>query len=64
MTGIATSNRGSYSTDYVALVGNIAYGAATGNELCYSGISIYQPLATDSAPGTHIFIAGNFSWTM
>jgi hypothetical protein len=60
--GIASANQGSVSTDYLVIIGNIAYGTSTGSELCYSGISVYQPLATDSLQGTHIYIAGNFSW--
>ena len=50
------------SVDYLAIVGNIAYNAVAGNGECYQGISIYQPIASDTLPGTHIYIAGNFSW--
>jgi hypothetical protein len=50
------------SADYVVIVGNIAYNAAQGSHSCTSGISIYQPIASDTNPGTHIFIAGNFSY--
>jgi hypothetical protein len=62
--GFSTGNNGNagISFDYVAIVGNIAYNAAQGNRECYSGISIYQPLASDTLSGTHIYIAGNFSW--
>jgi hypothetical protein len=50
------------SVDYLVIMGNIVYNAASGNGNCYSGISVYQPLASDTLAGTHIYIAGNFSW--
>jgi Chitobiase/beta-hexosaminidase C-terminal domain len=52
------------SADYLIFIGNIAYNAAstTVNASCGSGFSIWEPVATDSNPGTHNFIAGNFSW--
>jgi hypothetical protein len=50
------------SVDYVAYIGDIAYNGAQGNVQCYSGFGIYQPIAHDSASGTHIFVAGNFSY--
>jgi len=49
-------------TDYLTLIGNIAYNAAQASGNCFSGISIYQPIASDTAAGTHEFINGNFSW--
>jgi len=61
--GIALSNQSvSLSFDYVAIIGNAVYNAAQSNTLCYSGIGIYQPINADTLPGTHIYIAGNFSW--
>jgi hypothetical protein len=48
--------------DYFAVIGSIAYNAAQGSATCASGISIYQPVQSDSLPGTHIYIAGNFSY--
>jgi hypothetical protein len=48
--------------DYVAIVGNIAYNAAQDNAECYSGIDIVVPANSDTLPGTHIYIGGNFSW--
>jgi len=50
------------SVDYLAIIGNIAYNAAQSSRECYSGISIYQPIESDTLPGTHIYVAGNFSW--
>jgi hypothetical protein len=60
--GLGTFASGSYSVDYIAIVGNIAYNSAQNSLNCYSGFSIYKPSATDSLAGTHIFIAGNFSY--
>lgn len=50
------------SFDYVAVVGNIVYNATQSNVQCYSGISFYQPANYDTLPGTHLFVAGNFSF--
>jgi hypothetical protein len=61
--GISSANRGILaSVDYLAVVGNIVYHAAQSNTECYSGISIYQPIQSDWAAGTHIYIAGNLSY--
>jgi hypothetical protein len=51
------------SVDYIVYVGNIAYNSAQGNGECYSGLNIYQPIASDTNSGTHLFIAGNFSYS-
>jgi hypothetical protein len=57
---------GAYSStvgvDYVAIIGNIAYNGANDNANCYSGIDMVYPVNSDSLPGTHIYIAGNFTW--
>jgi hypothetical protein len=50
------------SVDYVALIGNIAWNAAQSTSLCNSGFTIYEPIKSDSVAGTHIYIAGNFSF--
>ena len=50
------------SVDYLTIVGNIAYNAAQSSVHCYSGIDIFQPIQSDSIAGTHIYIAGNFSY--
>ena len=61
LSGFSTSNSGSAnSIDYIAIVGNIAYNSAGGTYYCGSGISVYEPIASDSLPGTHIYIAGIF----
>ena len=52
----------SVGVDYFAVVGTIAYNSTQSSLNCYSGISIYHPKQSDSLPGTHIYVAGNFSW--
>jgi hypothetical protein len=61
--GFSVVNHGSVGVDYLAVVGSIAYNAAQGSDTCASGISIYQPIQSDSSSGTHIYIAGNFSYS-
>ena len=60
--GFGTFSSGNFGVDYVEIIGNIAYNAAQNSTNCYSGISIFQPTKSDSAAGTHIYIAGNFSY--
>ena len=60
--GFVTTNHGYASVDYVSILGNIAYNAAQGTESCASGISVFEPVQSDTANGTHIYIAGNFSY--
>jgi hypothetical protein len=55
------SGGGGASVDYIVFVGNIAYNAATGSASCNSGFSIWEPQNHDTAAGTHIYVAGNFS---
>ncbi len=61
-SGFTTGNNGNVGVDYLAVVGNIAYNASQSSTTCTSGISIYQPVQSDSLQGTHIYVAGNFSW--
>jgi hypothetical protein len=61
-SGFTSGNNGNVGVDYLVVVGNIAYNASQSSAGCTSGISIYQPVQSDSLPGTHIYIAGNFSW--
>lgn len=58
--GFVTYNNGSASSDYIGMVGNIAYNGAQGNAFCYSGITVAAPVNTDTAAGTHIYVSGNF----
>ena len=60
--GFSSNGIGGVSADYVAIVGNIAYNATTGTAACGSGISFYLPAPADNLPGTHIYIAGNYSY--
>ena len=48
--------------DYLAILGNIAYNASSGSQSCTSGISIWEPVESDSNTGTHIYVAGNFTY--
>jgi len=61
-TGFQSGNIGSAGVDYVAVVGSIVYNAAQGILTCNNGIDIYQPVQSDALPGTHIYLAGNFSF--
>lgn len=61
-SGFFTFPNGSFGVDYLAIVGNISYNAAQGSSECWSGINIVAPISTDSLPGTHIYVAGNFTW--
>jgi hypothetical protein len=49
-------------SDYFVIIGNICYNSTTSNAACYSGIDVFGPNPFDSVSGTHIYIAGNFSW--
>jgi hypothetical protein len=48
--------------DYLVLVGNIAYNSTQGQGQCFTGISVYAPVESDSLPGTHIYLTGNIAW--
>jgi hypothetical protein len=62
-SGFTTSSTGpTASEDYLAIIGTISWNATQTTAFCDSGITIYEPLKLDSAPGTHIYIAGNFSF--
>jgi hypothetical protein len=60
--GYQGSPSGLLGYDYFAVVGSIAYNAAQSSAECYSGFDVYGPVASDSLPGTHIYVAGNFAW--
>jgi len=62
LNGLSAGNNSAAGVDYFAVLGSIAYGAGVQNTFCGSGISVYEPVAFDSAPGTHIYVAGNFSF--
>jgi len=58
----AVGQSGSVGVDYLVIIGNISYNGAQGNDECYSGIDITSPVNSDTLPGTHYYVAGNFSW--
>jgi hypothetical protein len=60
--GFESIPNGSAGTDYFVLIGNIAYNATQQTKQCSSGISIFEPAQTDTLPGTHIYVAGNYAW--
>jgi len=51
-----------FSYDYVNFVGDIAFNATQTSNECDSGISVFEPIAADYNIGTHIYIAGSFSY--
>ena len=53
---------GTGSVDYIAYLGNIAYNSTQGSASCTSGFNVGQPSAADTVAGTHIYVAGNFSY--
>ena len=56
--GFTASN----AVDYFAAVADIAWNAAQNSPFCYSGFSVYQPVASDTLPGTHIYLSQLFAW--
>jgi hypothetical protein len=52
----------SASVDYITYIGDVAYNTAQGSGACYSGFNVYQPIASDTASGTHNYVAGSFSY--
>ena len=54
---------GTSSIDYYVAIGNISYNAGTSNQGCGSGIGVLAPADSDTVPGTHIFVAGNFVYS-
>ncbi len=61
--GFVSFNVGSRaSVDYLTIVGNIVYNAIQGPAQCFNGISVFQPIQSDSASGTHIYVANNYVW--
>ena len=60
--GFGASPNGSAGVDYVAFVGDIAYNAVGGPAYCSSAFNVYEPVASDSLPGTHYYLAGLFAW--
>jgi hypothetical protein len=62
LSGFEAGNNSHAGVDYFVLVGNTAYGNTGGTLNCTSGLNVYEPVASDTLPGTHIYVAGNFAW--
>jgi hypothetical protein len=60
--GFSSYNNGAASIDYIVYVGDIAYNTAQTSSVCASGFNIYQPKASDTLSGTHMYVAGSFAW--
>jgi hypothetical protein len=61
--GISAYNHGTAGgSDYLVFIGNVVYDAASTSAVCASGINVYEPIASDTNAGTHIYVAGNFSY--
>ncbi len=61
-SGFLTISQGSFGVDYFAVIGSIAYNSVQSSGSCFSGINITVPVQTDTLPGTHQYVAGNFTW--
>ena len=62
LSGFVMSNSGAMGVDYFILLGDIAYNAVGNSSECPSGLNIASGTQSDSLPGTHIYVAGSFSW--
>jgi hypothetical protein len=60
--GFGAGPNGTVGQDYVAYVGDIAYGTSGGSAECTSAFNVYEPIASDSLPGTHYYMGGDFAW--
>lgn len=61
--GFVSYNYGTAGVDYLNVIGNIVYNAISGNAQCFNAISIYQPVQADWGAGTHIYVAGNYTYS-
>jgi hypothetical protein len=59
---VAYASSSTAAVDYIALIGDIAYGTSGGSAVCASGFSLGFLPQLDSNPGTHLFVAGNYAW--
>jgi hypothetical protein len=60
--GFTTAPTGGASVDYFLAIADVVYNAAQGGTYCYSGLSVYEPVAADTNPGTHIYASQIFAW--
>lgn len=59
---VAFANTSTPAVDYIALIGDIAYGTGSSSSVCASGFSLGFLPQLDSTAGTHLYIAGSFGW--
>lgn len=62
LSGFSSAVNGKHGVDYLSVVGNVAYANSGGSVNCSSGFSVYEPVESDSLPGTHIYVSGNFAY--
>jgi hypothetical protein len=60
--GFDVGRYGAGGVDYFVAIGNIAYNTVSGSTDCNSAFDIYEPIQSDTLPGTHIYVAGNFAY--
>lgn len=60
VSGYATNP--TIGADYLAYLGNIAYDTGGNSSTCAAALSFWVPIPYDTQPGTHLYMAGNFSW--
>lgn len=58
----ASSTSSTASFDYVGFVGDLAWNATQSTLLGNSGFTMYEPIKSDSLPGTHNYIGYGGSW--
>lgn len=60
VSGYATNP--TIGADYLAYLGNIAYDTGGNSSTCAAALSFWVPIPYDTQPGTHLYMAGNFTW--
>jgi hypothetical protein len=60
--GFSSPPNGSAGVDYFNVVGSISYNGSQESSECGSGISIWEPVQSDTLAGTHIYISQTFDW--
>lgn len=58
----ASSASSTVSFDYVGFIGDLAWNATQSTLLGNSGFTMYEPIKSDSLPGTHNYIGYGGSW--
>jgi hypothetical protein len=60
--GFISAPTGKAGVDYFLAVADVVYNAAQSKTYCYSGVSVWEPIATDASAGTHIYVSQIFAW--